>query len=285
MFTRLFIVFIALAAFLHSGCKEEGPFVNLDGGSFRGDTSYRSAVIPAPQVKKVLIEEFTGVRCVNCPRAHQTIKTLEAANPGRLYAVGIHTGIFSTPYEGRADFRTPVGNALEQLMGGAPGYPSGVVDRKFFDGESRRIILDVKWSNYVNNELNIPSPVNIELQPQFDFTSRALNLTAKMTFTQAYGNSLYFTVYLIEDSLVEHQLTPQGVDTAYIHNHVLRQQITQLNGQVLRGGTYYAGQVIEHRYNFTLPMGWNSSRMKIIGFVHSSGEQMAVLNTAAISIE
>jgi hypothetical protein len=160
-----------------------------------------------------------------------------------------------------------------------------VVDRKFFAGESRRIILDVKWNNYVNDELNIPSPVNIELQPQFDFTSRALNFTAKMTFTQAYNSSLYLTAYLIEDSLVEHQLTPQGVDTAYVHNHVLRQQVTQLNGQVLRGNSYFAGQVIEHRYNFTLPMNWNSSRMKIIAFVHSSGEQMAVLNTTAASIE
>ncbi|MFM7823857.1 MAG: hypothetical protein ACKPB3_08805, partial [Bacteroidota bacterium] len=64
---------------------------------------------PAP--KNAIIEEFTGVNCVYCPDGHKIAAQITAANPGRAFAVNIHTGSFATPSAGQPDFRTPDGNA------------------------------------------------------------------------------------------------------------------------------------------------------------------------------
>ena len=45
--------------------------------------------------KNILIEDFTGQRCVNCPKGSQAIEQLQESDFGsRIVAVGIHSGPF-----------------------------------------------------------------------------------------------------------------------------------------------------------------------------------------------
>lgn len=275
------MIFLALAV---HGCKEVGPAVDIDGtSSLAGDTTYLENNIAPPQDRVVLIEEFTGVRCVNCPRAHNTIKQIQTAHPGRVLAVGIHTGIFAQPYTGRPDFQIPEGNAIEQALNGAQGYPSGAVDRTLFAGESRIIIGDNKWSNYVNDHLALATPVNINLAKAYNAGTRQLELAATMRFTAAYANNLYFSAYLIEDNIVDHQLTPTGIDTAY--THVLRKLLTPLSGQQLNAPSFTPGRVVVQRYSLAIDPAFNAANLKIIAFVHSNGADKSVLHAAYSLVE
>ena len=52
-------------------------------------------VPPTETTHNVLIEDFTGQRCVNCPTATQKIKELEAEYGDRIIAVAIHCGPFA----------------------------------------------------------------------------------------------------------------------------------------------------------------------------------------------
>lgn len=272
---------LLLIALLVQSCKEVGPAVDIDGtSSLAGDTTYLETSVATPQDRVVLIEEFTGVRCVNCPRAHNTIKQIQAAHPGRVLAVGIHTGIFAQPYAGRPDFQIPEGTAIEQALNGAQGYPSGAVDRTLFTGESRIIIGDNKWSNYVNDHLALPTPVNITLAKVYNPTTRQLDLSVTMRVTSAVAGNLYFSAYLIEDNIVDHQLTPTGVDTAYTHTHVLRKLLTPLSGQQLDAPSFTPGRVVVQRYSLPVSPTFNVSNLKIIAFVHSNGTNKAVLHAA-----
>lgn len=277
---------VLMAALLIQACKEVGPAVDIDGtSSLLGDTTFVESNIATPQDRVVLIEEFTGVRCVNCPRAHNTIKLIQAAHPGRVLAVGIHTGIFAQPYAGRQDFQIAEGTAIEQALNGAQGYPSGAVDRTLFTGESRIIIGDNKWSNYVNDQLTIATPVNINLAKVYNATTRQLELSATMRFTAAYTNNLYFSAYLIEDNIVDHQLTPTGVDTAYTHTHVLRKLLTPLSGQQLNAPSFTAGRVVVQRYSLPIDAAFNVANLKIIAFVHNNGNDKSVLHAAYSLVE
>lgn len=280
----LSLAFIALVFF---GCQEVGPKVDIDGTSnLLGDTTYLETSIATPQPRVVVIEEFTGVRCVNCPRAHATIKTIQEAHPGRVAAVGIHTGIFAQPYEGRQDFQLrPEGNDIESLLGNAQGYPSGAVDRELFPGESRIIINDTKWSNYVNSQLTIATPVNIELVKVYNPVSRKFDINATFKFTSAVAQDLYFTAYLCEDNIREYQLTPTGIDSSYTHNHVLRKVITPVNGQRLNAPSFIPGRVIVQRFSFVIPESWNASNLKLVGLVHGAGDDKGALHGAYTRIE
>jgi len=281
---RLLLLF--LFALLIQACKEAGPNVDIDGtSSLSGDTTYLETSVATPQDRVVLIEEFTGVRCVNCPRAHNTIKLIQAAHPGRVLAVGIHTGIFAQPYTGRQDFQIPEGTAIEQALNGAQGYPSGAVDRKLFTGESRIIIGDNKWANYVNDQLVLPTPVNINLAKVYNPGARRLDLSVTMRFTAPVTNNLYFSAYLIEDNIIDHQLTPTGVDTAYLHTHVLRKLLTPLSGQQLNAPSFTPGRVVVQRYSLTLNPLFKVANTKIIAFVHTNGVNKDVLHAAYSIVE
>lgn len=59
-------------------------------------------VEPVEVAKRVLIEDFTGQRCVNCPNASEMIESLqEQYGAENVIAVGIHSGPFSKTASGR----------------------------------------------------------------------------------------------------------------------------------------------------------------------------------------
>ena len=85
---------------------EQDEFL-LDGGGVEIDTT--------TFVKKVLIEDFTGHTCQNCPQAADEIHTLQqiSAYQGKIVAIGIHAGFFAeTNTNFPTDFRTPEGTEV-----------------------------------------------------------------------------------------------------------------------------------------------------------------------------
>ena len=46
--------------------------------------------------KSVIIEEFTGIHCGNCPDGHKRAAALQRMHPDNLFVVAIHAGSFAT---------------------------------------------------------------------------------------------------------------------------------------------------------------------------------------------
>ena len=271
---------LALAA-----CQEVGPPVNLGlNAANKTDTTFVESFADAPQPRKALLEEFTGVRCVNCPRAHNTILNLQATYPGQIVPVGIHTGQFSVPYAGRNDFRIPEGNSLENLLGGAQGYPSGAINRTKFPSENNIIISDQKWSNYIGNELQGNPEVNVSIAKELDLTNNQAGLEVKVKLNLAQSEDIHLTMYVVEDNIVDLQLTPTGVDSAYQHKHVLRQCITPYNGENLAAPALEANRVFIYNYVLDLNPAWNLSNTKVVAFVHRIGQVPQVLQAAYVAL-
>ena len=86
MMCRITILLLSLLPLLFS-CDyidENERFIVVDSHFEQPDTE--------SVVKNVLLEDFTGQRCVNCPRGSEVIEQLQEAYPERLIAVGIHGG-------------------------------------------------------------------------------------------------------------------------------------------------------------------------------------------------
>ncbi len=56
----------------------------------------QNLVSTAVQPRNAVLEEFTGVNCVNCPDGHLRANQLYAAFPGRVVLINIHSGSFAT---------------------------------------------------------------------------------------------------------------------------------------------------------------------------------------------
>lgn len=143
---KIQIIYFLLFFFLLFSCTENKPVIpclSCDSSSVN--------VVPTNTTKKVLMEEFTGVRCVNCPQAQAEIKNLQTEGifGEDLIVVSYHAGFFSEPYsDSQKDFRTPAGTEILNFLETPIGYPSGVVNRKQFEGErSLQLIQFATWED------------------------------------------------------------------------------------------------------------------------------------------
>ena len=87
----------------------------------------------------VVVEEFTGVSCVNCPTGAEKLEMLSSQNPGKIITVGIHAGYYATPKPSNLyhELRCPDGINLEATyLGPVSGFPSATINRKIFEGEN-----------------------------------------------------------------------------------------------------------------------------------------------------
>jgi hypothetical protein len=269
---------------LHS-CEEIGPNIDLTSDT-SADTTYIATQVETPQVKNVLLEEFTGVRCVNCPQAHELIENLESQHGERLVAVSDHSEDLAEPYDGDQDLRAPEAQQFEDLFGGAAGKPSGTVDRRLYSGESSLIVFTNKWAGYINQQLSQSSPVNIHLETDFNANSRDLEVVVTLHYTAEETEENKLTVLLLEDGIVTQQVFPGGViDSHYVQNQVLRKALPSTNGAAVTASKVPGRVVVQTLTAENLPSIWNVENMRVVALVHRSGGTMDVLQAVEKEVE
>ena len=235
--------------------------------------------------RKVLIEEFTGVRCVNCPDGSAEIQNLLALHGENLIAVSIHSGFFSKPYsENKYDFRSADGDAIASLLGEPQSFPSAVVNRKLFSGQNERQLSKQSWAGYIENELAEAPKFNISLESNFNTTGR--NLTVKVTVVplENVNEKLNLSVLLTEDDIEDYQITPAGKIPDYKHRHVFRRVLTNDAGGMDLGSSFVKGQAVVKEFSATIPELWKADDCHIVSFVHRVGADLDVLQAAEVKM-
>jgi hypothetical protein len=219
------------------------------------------------QQKNVLLEEFTGVRCVNCPAAHELVEVLKTNNPGRFESVSLHSGFYAVPYPfSNQDFETTETNDLENYLGPSPSYPIGTVDRKIFSGQTIILLDKALWSGLVSQELNDTLKVSIDVENVYNSSTRLLTVNTQLNYLTDVTDAQKINIFILENDIIDPQETPDGVDTFYVHNNILRKVLTNLTGDAITEATT-SGSVINKSYSYTLPTGWNADNCKVLVFV------------------
>ncbi len=238
----------------------------------------------ADQQRQVLVEEFTGVRCVNCPDGSEALKSLIDQYGERVVAVSLHAGFFSDPYsQSLYDFRTPAGNALLNFLGSPFGYPAAVIDRKAFSGNSRLHLGQGLWPGAIATQLQETPKVKIYIEQTYDENSRSLGIQTTLFFENDIEGEVRITVLLTEDKVKDYQETPSGLQPDYEHNHVLRTALTAPTGNILSEPTT-AGSVFCKSFSGAISPEWKAEDCKVIVFVHLDSERKEVLQVHQVSV-
>jgi hypothetical protein len=284
-----FAFFIPLSVIvLFSACtKEIGPAIDFSKVQAK-DTFYMAPVENA-QLKNVLIEEFTGVKCPNCPDGHNIVATIQNANPSRVIAVGYYPfGQAQTePLKDltKADFRIADATELSTLLGGIQFLPIAAVDRKMFGGA----ILTARtlWSSNVQARLAVATPINMQLSVSYDDASREAIIKTTLKYTSALSTKHNISLAIYENNLVDAQEYPTYIDSSYTFKHVLRDVITPVGGASVLDSltTKAAGLVFEKTILYTLPAKWNPSNCKIVAFVHDAAATKEVYQVIEKSVK
>lgn len=233
--------------------------------------------------RNAVLEEFTGINCVNCPDGHARANALAAAHPGRVVIINVHSGYFAVPSGTQPDYRTPYGDILDDFAGVA-AYPSGTMNRIIWPGvynqppyypqnpPNQLAIRRPGWWEptlpgqgagewIILNGGN--SPVNIGAATTWDAVTRNLTVNVEIYYTandSATTNEL--NVVFTENGIFSYQ---SGGGNNYHHRHMLREMITGQWGDPITGvaqGAFY-----QRTYNYTVPANFNIDSCEISIFV------------------
>ncbi len=240
----------------------------------------------AGQVQRhVLVEEYTGVRCVNCPAGSEALQALVDIYGDRLAVVSFHAGFFAPPYpESKYDFRTPDGDNLLNLLGSPLGYPAAVINRSLFEGEPRLQLGQGQWPGYVAQEIAIPAMVKMGLQKNYTPTNRQLSLSISIEILETIDASdVRLSVAITEDDIEDVQLTPTGKQENYKHKHVLRDMLSNFDGNPLAESLIEGTKIVKN-FAYAIPAEWNAAKCTLIAFVHLGGDKKNVLQVAQVKV-
>lgn len=276
---------------LLNACTEIGPAI--DFGTIRAfDTTYTEAV-PTPQSKVVLVEEYTGVECTNCPAAASILETYAASHPGKMISVGLHSGSLTAPIDkdgirSKYDFRNDkVKSMMTSYYSEDPSKPASCFDRTKFETYYFSLNKNA-WTSYIDQRGSQTPPVNIVVNSAYNEEKNQAVITVKVSYTKAIAQKQTMNVWIVEDKIVDAQLYPGTVDSAYEFHNVLRDFLTPSSGAsfLTDVSSKAPGTVYERTFIYDLDNTWNIANCKIIAFVNNNEQDdKSVLQAAEANVK
>ena len=224
-------------------------------------------VSTTPANKNVILEEFTGRNCTNCPGGHKKSAEITAANKDRAFLINIHAGVLSptaTP-----NYNTSFGTAIHNQLA-VGNYPSAVVNRHPFPGRySTSLFADFdSLRKNVDTVLSQRSCVNVAAQSTIDLASRELIVNVEVFYTSSSSKSTNkLNVVLVQNNILGPQEGKENnpsevVGSQYRHQHMLRHILTGNWGENITTTT--AGSFIKKQYTYTIPEHLNNITYELL---------------------
>ncbi|OGU60836.1 MAG: hypothetical protein A2X64_04525 [Ignavibacteria bacterium GWF2_33_9] len=254
----VFAIF-TFASIMNSCDIIEAPYEE-DGGNQQIDTAS----------KVVLMEEYTGFRCGNCPTAGDIAHEIKAKYPDNVVLLSIHAGSLALPTPKHPyNFISQVMKDLDaKYQISLAGTPNGLVDRISYNGAL--ILPPGDWESAVLERTKIPANVKITLTPSYNETTKTISCSAAMKFLDDAPSSYQLALYVVEDSIVQYQtdyrLAPNVDVEDFVHNNIVRDALTNSFGEKISDETISKGSEIIKQYSKTIPetADWRPEWIRIV---------------------
>lgn len=222
-------------------------------------------VKPAEVGRAILIEDFTGQRCVNCPTGTEIINGIvDTYGEDNVIAVGIHSGPLGFAGNSKTvGLMTYTGNEYytrwdkENKM----GQPWVIFNRKTSPDSHYN-----NWAAMVGTIISEKVNLSVNIANAYDAAKRTLTTTVGAFGTNGTVNGK-LQVWIVEDGIKALQMMPDGKpNKEYMHNHVFRAAV---NGTWGEDVTVKEGETTTKQYSYVLPEAWNTDNIAVVAFVYN----------------
>mgnify|MGYP000902492869 FL=1 len=194
----------------------------------KGQTSETTPITKTENVQKIILEDYTGWKCVNCPRAAAKATEMISKYGEQLVIMAVHSTAFANPSSGNdyIDFRTEYGERWATEFG-CTSLPTGLINRKKIG--AAYTVGDANWDSEIQNAINSQEHImNINLGAEYRLEDKQILVSTENVFLKDYSSPLLMNVVVLESGIVGVQYnsdpnfgaTPKIND--YEFNHVLR---------------------------------------------------------------
>lgn len=229
-----------------------------------------------PTGKTVLIKDFTGARCVNCPAAADYAHNLQhQLDEEHIFILSVHAGSLAQPVGQFPNFVTDEGTAWYNNEGSNPLF------------SVNRVALTEGNALYVEQ---IDTPVAAALAEEqtfeivvntvYDEATRQLGVTARMIALADLDGDYNVTVCLVEDHIVGRQVIVGGVDTEYVFRNVFRGTLNGAEGENFSNGSLQAEEQHLVQYTTELNADYNADECYVLVYVHDRTQDGKIMQSA-----
>jgi hypothetical protein len=309
------LVYAFITAILLAGCDYvELPVPPQTGtANLVCDTTFTFSQVQT--TKHLLIEEFTGHYCTNCPQAAWYLQQLKATYGEELVLVAIHPslGSLTDPQSNgdnsySTDWRIEEGQQLYTNFA-MPGFiPIGMLSRTD-DGSGNNYHYHTTWQTKVPAMMGQAADISIRNEANYNATEDVVCVKVEVEVLNSLTADMYLTHYLVEDSIADYQKIavggeasgsvhpdyPAGDVSNYYHRHVLRDVHGHVGvregdgsgngsilGALLKNGSFSSGEKFQYVVSFdNLDASWSRSHLYVVSFVHdnTTGDVLQVSET------
>jgi hypothetical protein len=286
-----------LSTLLFQGCDKVEPpyyeggvadvvYIGTDAAIISGDTlTFEPDNTPA--IKKVLLEDYTGHTCGNCPAAAQYIvANLVPANADQLITMAVHAGDFAKTTDAlpnqpagsfQTDFTCSVGDAWYTKFN-VNFNPCGMVNRAGYPAGSH-LKPYLAWNSAINAQKSLAPSQKIRLKSHLDTLTGIAHVAVQTENLLSASGELKLQVVVTEDSVMDWQVwyghTPEYEPT-YYHRHVLRTTLNSSFGETVYNGNFTSGEKRIRGYSVQLNPDWDFKHCSIVAFLYDATTELIV---------
>jgi hypothetical protein len=269
---RFIVYSLFIVPVLLSSCtKLTTPYAASKHGNIKDTIVDWDTVTP---VRKVLLEDYTGHYCTNCPDAAITARTLAASNKGKLVVMAVHAGYYAR--KGTGDYALDLESAEGTQWNNdfnITSNPNGMINRKIFN--DNRVVSADKWGESVTSLISLAPDAMMKIFPVLDTTTRQLQTLIYSHFINKLPDAYKITVCVLEDSIIGSQknnnpnIGPTPDWPNYVFNGVMRGTMNGAEGEILTTAIdldlTYMG-----KFAYTLNTVWNFRNCYVMAYIYDA---------------
>lgn len=256
---RIIIPVLLFSAWMMTSCdKLDPPYATVK-------TSYDTANKPF-----VLLEEYTGHKCNNCPLATQKAHKMAEYYGGKVILMSVHATDLALPDPKYVlDLMTPEGTywctkyALSYV-------PRALVNRAIV-GSGYPVNSD-KWGVAIEEQMAKGVRAFVKVSASYNGSSKEVTASVTTWFKQALSSNAKINLFILEDSI---QGLQANKDTAagptpdidpYFFNYTFRAAMTDKDGDQLTP-TVEVNKAYTFTKTFPANTAWNTKQLSVVATV------------------
>lgn len=213
----------------------------------------------------IVLEEFTGHTCNNCPAGAREIKRLQGVYGDQLIPIAIHSGNFAEPATSgsqfRTDFRVDGGHGETYLSDlNISALPQGIISRTTPNGRQIN-----QWeTDFLAIQGDAPI-ARLDITNYYSPGDTIVRAQIEIEWLTTSTESFNLQLHLLESKIVDWQLDGSTILSDYEHNHALRKVVNGTYGKPLQAAVAGEKEVIQ--YITTFKSEWVPDNMNVVAFI------------------
>ncbi|MDR0830349.1 MAG: Omp28 family outer membrane lipoprotein [Prevotellaceae bacterium] len=249
------ISILAILSVIFCACDtipENERTINTDLGNFK---------------KTVLLFDFTGWQCTNCPEAARMAHNLQETAGEKLIVVSLHPkGIHWTePTDSALDLRSNAATEYWSFFDKPDAFPIGTVD--IIPYNDNLLIDRIFWSAAIAQRIVKEMPLDLEVSCGIDTLTSKIAIKSKISASSETSETEIYSLILLvmENKVIGAQIDNGVRNNNYEHNHVLRDAINGVWGEPFFSPK--KDDFIERTAEYQANSAWKIKNCDVVGII------------------